>query len=64
MWNGEFKETPVYAGELLRAGHRVRGPAIIEEQTTTVVIPQSCICEVDSWRNLIIRHAQFEGSVQ
>ena len=32
-------ETPVYDGALLRAGNRFPGPALIEETTTTVVVP-------------------------
>jgi N-methylhydantoinase A len=35
-----FQETPVYAGELLQPGHRIAGPALVEDVTmTTVVFP-------------------------
>ena len=64
LWDDAFLETPVYAGELLRSGNRIPGPAIIEEQTTTVAIPQRCICEVDASRNFILRHAQPQGPMQ
>jgi N-methylhydantoinase A len=34
----QFVETPVYDGGALRPGHRVAGPAVIEETQTTVVL--------------------------
>jgi N-methylhydantoinase A len=55
MWGGQLLTTPIYAGERLHAGNRIVGPAIIEEQTTTVAIPQPFICDVDSDRNFILR---------
>jgi N-methylhydantoinase A len=36
---GEFVSTPVYAGEELRPGMTLHGPAIVEETNTTVVVP-------------------------
>ena len=36
----DFVETTIYAGERLRHGDRVFGPAIVEEPQTTVVIPE------------------------
>ncbi len=50
-WEGEQVATPVYDGHLLKAGNRIEGPAIIEEATTSVVIPKGFICDVDAWRN-------------
>jgi N-methylhydantoinase A len=35
---GRFVVTPTYDGSSLRAGHRVKGPAIIEEPFTTIVL--------------------------
>jgi N-methylhydantoinase A len=35
---GGYRPTPVYAGEELRTGQRVEGPAIVEEETTTIVV--------------------------
>ena len=37
---GDDVDTPVYDGEMLLAGNVFPGPAIIEETTTTVVIPR------------------------
>jgi N-methylhydantoinase A len=38
-FDGEAVETTVYDGALLRAGNEFHGPAMIEEATTTVVVP-------------------------
>jgi N-methylhydantoinase A len=49
-FDGERRETPVYDGAKLAAGNVIDGPAIIEEPTTTVVIPASYHCTVDNIR--------------
>ncbi len=36
---GGFVETPLYARDRLRAGHRMAGPAIIEQMDSTTVLP-------------------------
>jgi N-methylhydantoinase A len=46
--------TAVYRRDLLPAGARFRGPAIIEEPTTTVVIPSSFTAVVHETGNLIL----------
>lgn len=38
FFDGRFRTVPVYAGPSLRAGHTVRGPAIIAEAFTTIVL--------------------------
>lgn len=47
-------DTPVYDGALLAAGHTLAGPAIIEETTTTVVVPSRYDCRVDDRKNYIL----------
>ena len=37
-WFGAWREVPVYALDDLRPGHTLAGPAIIEAETTTVVV--------------------------
>ncbi len=56
LWNLEkgFEDTPIFDGTELAAGHTVSGPAIIEESATTVVIPASYSCTVDSVKNYIL----------
>ncbi len=51
----ERLESRVYAGERLRPGNVIRGPAIVEEPTTTVVVPPSFTCTVDPYRSYVLR---------
>ena len=43
--------TPVYDGELLRAGNTILGPAIIETRDTTVVVHPGTTLAVDNLGN-------------
>ncbi len=52
---GRWRDTPCFDGELLRAGNTFDGPAIIEEKTTTVLVPAGFSCEVDPARSYILR---------
>ena len=47
---GKAVSTPIFDGSKLLAGNRIPGPAIIEEPTTTVVIPESYVATVDEQR--------------
>lgn len=49
-----FTETPVYARPRLGAGHRVAGPAVIEQYDSTVVVFPGQSALVDSFGNLLI----------
>ena len=53
-FNGRDIDTPIYDGEKVMAGNVISGPAIIEETTTTVVIPQAYVCSVDKYKNYIL----------
>jgi N-methylhydantoinase A len=53
-WDGTPTETPVYDGALLRAGNEFHGPALIEETTTTVVVPPRYGLRVDDYRNYVL----------
>jgi len=44
--SGETTETRIYDGDLLGAGDRVEGPAVIEEVTTTLVIEPGWIADL------------------
>jgi N-methylhydantoinase A len=46
-----FATVPVYEGSALRAGHRIKGPAIVEEAFTTVVVHPGQRAEVDARGN-------------
>ena len=47
-------DTPVFDGDKLLAGNEISGPAIIEEPTTTVVVPETFRCTVDSFKNYVL----------
>jgi N-methylhydantoinase A len=49
-----FRATPVYDYRLLRAGHVILGPAIIQVPTTSVVIPAGMRGVIDRLGNLRI----------
>lgn len=53
-FNGDFIETPIYDGPRLKAGVNIQGHAIIEEPTTTIVIPPGFNCNIDKYGNYII----------
>jgi N-methylhydantoinase A/oxoprolinase/acetone carboxylase beta subunit len=48
-------ETPVYDWDRLGPGHTIPGPALIDDKTTTVLVLPGLICEVDPYRNLVLR---------
>ncbi len=51
---GGFIETPCYDGDKLRHGHVLKGPAIIEEKKTTVVVPPRSQVTVDAYENYLV----------
>ncbi len=51
---GDWEETPVYQGEALAPRATLTGPAIIEEQATTIPLRPNQRLEVDQYGNLII----------
>ncbi len=46
--------TRVYERAELRAGHRIAGPAIVEQYDTTTVIPPELVAEVDRHGNIVV----------
>ncbi len=46
-FDGKFVLTKIYDGPRLRAGHRIKGPAIIEEPFTTIVLHPSQTATLD-----------------
>lgn len=51
---GGYVDTDIYDYALLRSGHRMTGPGIVEVPTTTVVIPSGAVGIVDGLGNLLI----------
>lgn len=48
-------DIPVYDGAALRPGHRLQGPLIVEEPTTTAFVGLHEAVEVDAHNNLVVR---------
>jgi N-methylhydantoinase A len=64
-FNGERVTTPVYDGTKLLGGNVIRGPAVIEEPTTTVVIPSSFSCSLVPRKIYVLtRQGEPEGKSQ
>jgi N-methylhydantoinase A len=54
-FDGRFIDTPVYDGDVLTHGHRLEGPAIVEERFTTIVLYPGHVAELDALGNYNIR---------
>ncbi len=48
------RPTPFYDRDLLRAGDRIEGPAIIEQYDSTTVVPLGLTAEIDRHGNIVI----------
>jgi len=48
-------DTPVYDWDKMQPGHKVVGPALIDDKTTTVLVVPNFTCELDPYRNLVLR---------
>ena len=57
-FGGRDVDTPIYDGEKILARNVIPGPAIIEETTTTVVIPEAYVCSVDKYKNYVLTRRQ------
>lgn len=51
---GHYRRTPSYTRGRLRPGMSVRGPAIITEYSSTIIVPPGFVCRVDEFMNLVI----------
>jgi N-methylhydantoinase A len=49
-----WADTDVYRGATLRPGHRIQGPLIVEEETTTVFVGPQDLLEIDAAGNYLI----------
>jgi N-methylhydantoinase A len=55
--NCDFVACPVFERERLRAGNRVRGPAVIEQADSTILVPPSFHAEVDTHGRIVMSAA-------
>jgi N-methylhydantoinase A len=49
-----FAATPIYRRDRLRPGHRIAGPAVVEQMDATTVILPGQSAAVDEWGSLVI----------
>jgi len=49
-----FAQVPVYDGHRMRSGQRVAGPALIEQQTTAIVVSGNYDCVVDALGSFVL----------
>ncbi len=66
VWHGPFGwcDTPVFDGEVLRRGHAIKGPALVEELTTTVVARPGDRLWVDANGDLFIDLAPTDETAE
>jgi N-methylhydantoinase A len=56
-----FAQVPVYDGHRMRCGHRIEGPALVEQQTTAIVISDGYDCVVDALGSFVLYAKGREG---
>ena len=50
----DFVSCLIYARDRLLASHRITGPALVEELTSTTIVPPGWTAKVDRYGHLII----------
>ena len=60
----EFAEVPIYDGHKLQYGHKVLGPAMIEEVTTAIFVSDSFDCIVDQLGSFVLYRKGREDLVE
>jgi len=63
-WRGGFRDTRVYEYSRLHPGNVVRGPAVIDSDSTTYVLPKGARLTVDRHRNGIIEMTGIEDALR
>ena len=53
-FGGEMADTPVYRRHTFLPGPTIAGPAIIEETSSTVIVPQGWTASTDRWLSLVL----------
>ena len=53
-FDGAWIETSIYARDRLSVGARINGPAVVEQDDTTILLDPDTVAEVDASANLIV----------
>jgi N-methylhydantoinase A len=51
-------DCPVYDRSTLPVGYQLQGPAIVEEHTSTTVVPPHWLCSIDEYTNIILERSK------
>ncbi|MBN2409338.1 MAG: hydantoinase/oxoprolinase family protein [Candidatus Aminicenantes bacterium] len=57
-FDGRNFRAVLYAGEKLRSGNKIAGPALILDYESTAVVPPNFFCRVDGFGNLIMENRE------
>ncbi len=52
--DGGFIPTPIYDGDAMEIGNLVYGPAVVEQRTTTIVVPPKAKLEVNAYGDYVM----------
>jgi N-methylhydantoinase A len=58
---GGYRPAALYRREDLRAGHQLRGPAVVTEYSATTVVPPDWTLRVDAFGNLFLTKGNVRG---
>lgn len=61
---GTFREIPVYDGHRMGFGNRIEGPAMIEQETTAILVAASWDCVVDTYGSFALYRKGREDLVK
>jgi N-methylhydantoinase A len=62
LFDSGWVDTAVYDAEQLRPGHRIAGPALVDDPTTTVLVPEAFTLEIDPYHNLVLQAVGANGA--
>ena len=61
FFDGEWRPTAIHQRDGLEPGHRIAGPAVVEQQDTTTVIEPGYAGSVDAYLNILIRKQEDQS---
>jgi N-methylhydantoinase A len=56
---GGYLPTPVYDRDLLETGDELVGPAVIDGDDTSIVVPPGYLATIDGWRDVLLRRGEI-----
>jgi len=62
FFGGNFIKAPVYDGLKMGYGHSVEGPCIVEQPTTTIIVPGEYALGCDEYNNYVIFHLELSSN--